>query len=90
MNEKWTWLPDFASDMGIWEDDLVGIAPDADHAFVAYENMVSVLDNIYELPEMAGASSLVVWGLGAVVLWINATSRSEQQNWIMRSTWIDQ
>ena len=56
MNEKWTWLPDFASDMGIWEDDLVGIAPDAEHVFVAYEKMVSVLDDIYGLPDLAKAS----------------------------------
>ena len=62
MNEKWTWLPDFASDMGIWEDDLVGIAPDAEHVFVAYENMVSVLDDIY-VNELTNQKRNAYWGL---------------------------
>ena len=79
MNEKWTWLPDFASNMGIWEDDLIGIAPDADHVFVTYENMVSVLDNIYELPEIAEASTVVGWGFGAFVLLKNAKNRPKNQ-----------
>ena len=51
MNEKWIWLPDFASDMGIWEDDLMGVAPDADHQFVTYEKMVETgLVKHFKLP----------------------------------------
>ena len=47
MNEKWLWLPDFASDLGLWEDDLVGVAPAADHVFVPYETMANSLDDLY-------------------------------------------
>ena len=31
MNEKWIWLPDWASNLGIWEDDLMDVAPSANH-----------------------------------------------------------
>ena len=89
MNEKWTWLPDFASDMGIWEDDLIGIAPDAEHVFVTYENMVSVLDNIYDLPGIAEASTVVGWGFGAFVLLRNAHNRPKNQKWILLSPYAD-
>ena len=89
MNEKWIWLPDFASDMGIWEDDLMGVAPDADHQFVTYEKMVSVLDNLYELDGLAEASTVVGWGFGAFVLLKNAKNRPKNQKWILLAPYAD-
>lgn len=89
MNEKWTWLPDFASDMGLWEDDLVGISPDADHLFVSYETMVSFLENLYDMPGLAEASTVVGWGLGAFVLLKNAGLRPKNQKWILLAPYAD-
>ncbi len=89
MNEKWTWLPDFASDMGIWEDDLIGIAPDAEHLFVSYETMVSFLDNLYDMPGLAEASTVVGWGFGAFVLLKNADKRPKNQKWILLAPYAD-
>ena len=89
MNEKWTWLPDFVSDMGIWEDDLIGIAPDAEHLFVSYETMVSFLDNLYDMPGLAEASTVVGWGFGAFVLLKNADKRPKNQKWILLAPYAD-
>lgn len=89
MKEKWIWLPDFASDMGLWEDDLVGISPDADHLFVSYEKMVSFLENFYDMPGLAEASTVVGWGLGAFVLLKNADKRPKNQKWILLAPYAD-
>ena len=89
MKEKWIWLPDFASDMGLWEDDLVGISPDADHLFVSYEKMVSFLENFYDMPGLAEASTVVGWGFGAFVLLKNADKRPNNQKWILLAPYAD-
>ncbi|WP_405339809.1 alpha/beta fold hydrolase [Fibrobacter sp.] len=89
MKEKWIWLPDFASDMGLWEDDLVGISPDADHLFVSYEKMVSFLENFYDMPGLAEASTVVGWGFGAFVLLKNADKRPKNQKWILLAPYAD-
>ena len=89
MKEKWIWLPDFASDMALWEDDLVGISPDADHLFVSYEKMVSFLENFYDMPGLAEASTVVAWGFGAFVLLKNADKRPKNQKWILLSPYAD-
>ena len=89
MKEKWIWLPDFASDMALWEDDLVGISPDADHLFVSYEKMVSFLENFYDMPGLAEASTVVGWGFGAFVLLKNADKRPKNQKWILLAPYAD-
>ena len=45
MTENWIWLPDFASDLSMWEDDLVGVSPAADHSFVQYTEMAEHLES---------------------------------------------
>lgn len=89
MKEKWIWLPDFASDMGLWEDDLAVISPDADHLFVSYEKMVSCLDNLYKNSDIASATTVVGWGLGAFALLKNAPNRTAGQHWILLSPFAD-
>ena len=89
MNEKWLWLPDFASDLGLWEDDLVGVAPAADHVFVPYEKLAVSLDNLYELEGMSNASTVVGWGLGAFSMLLNAKRRPKDQQWILLSPFAD-
>ena len=89
MDEKWVWLPDFASDMGLWEDDLVSISPAADHVFVPYEKMAVCLENLYGMTELASASTVVAWGLGAFALLKNAGQRPEGQKWILLSPFAD-
>jgi pimeloyl-ACP methyl ester carboxylesterase len=89
MKEKWIWLPDFASDMGLWEDELATVSPEADHLFVPYEKMVSCLDHLYGEPDLASASTVVGWGLGAFALLKNAASRPKGQRWILLSPFAD-
>ena len=89
MKEKWIWLPDFASDMGLWEDELAMVSPEADHLFVPYEKMVSYLDHLYGEPDLASASTVVGWGLGAFALLKNAASRPKGQRWILLSPFAD-
>ena len=79
MDDKWMWLPDFASDMGLWEDDLVSVSPAADHVFVPYEKMAACLENLYDLADLSSASTVVGWGLGAFALLKNANRRPEGQ-----------
>ncbi len=89
MVEKWFWLPDFASDMGIWEDDLVGIAPDADHSFVSYESMVPYMDHLFDMPGIADASVVVGWGLGSFLMLKNVKNRPKGQDWKLLSPYAD-
>ena len=89
MKEKWIWLPDFASDMGLWEDDLVGISPAADHIFFPYEKMASCLDNLYAEQDLISATTVVGWGLGAFALLKNASNRPKGQQWILLSPFAD-
>ena len=89
MDEKWIWLPDFASDLGLWEDDLVSVSPAADHIFVPYEKMANNLQNLYGLQELAEATNVVGWGLGAFALLMNASSRPKGQQWILLSPFAD-
>lgn len=89
MNEKWLWLPDFASDLGLWEDDLVGVAPAADHVFVPYEKMANSLDDLYGLEDMPSASTVAAWGLGAFALLKNAAHRPKRQQWVLLSPFAD-
>ena len=89
MVEKWFWLPDFASDMAIWEDDLEGIAPDADHSFISYEGMVPYMDHLFDMPGIADASVVVGWGLGAFLMLKNAEKRPKGQEWKLLSPYAD-
>lgn len=89
MDEKWYWLPDWASDMALWEDDLINACPEADHTFVPYEKMTSYLDKIFDLPGLAEASTIVGWGMGAFVLLNNADKRPKGQKWILLSPFAD-
>jgi pimeloyl-ACP methyl ester carboxylesterase len=89
MNENWLWLPDFASDLGLWEDDLVGVAPAADHVFVPYEKLAVSLDKLYNLEGMSDASTVVGWGLGAFTMLMNAKDRPKGQKWILLAPFAD-
>lgn len=89
MQENWFWLPDWASDLSLWEDDLVAACPEADHTFVPFEKMVAHLDNIYAYPQIAKASTVVGWGMGAFVLLNNAANRPQGQKWLLLSPFAD-
>lgn len=89
MDEKWCWLPDWASDLSLWEDDLIEINPDVEHVFVPYEKMVSHLNNLYELDEIRSASHVIGWGMGAFSLLKNAQNRPKSQDWTLLSPFVD-
>lgn len=89
MSEKWYWLPDWAADLSLWEDDLMTVESSADHTFVPYEEMAARLDNIYDLPGLSQASTIVGWGLGALVLMKNVEKRPKDQKWILLSPFSD-
>ncbi|MCF0214892.1 MAG: alpha/beta hydrolase [Fibrobacteraceae bacterium] len=86
MNEKWTWLPDFGSDLSLWEDDLVNISPSADHSFVSFESLALGLEDPYgKIKGLANATHVVGWGLGAFLLLLNIDKRPKGQKWILLS-----
>jgi len=89
MTEKWIWLPDFASDLSLWEDDLVGIAPAGDHTFVSYPDMCQHLGDLYGIKDLAKASHVVGWGMGAFALLQSASRRPKGQKWILLSPFAD-
>ncbi|MCQ2103165.1 MAG: alpha/beta hydrolase [Fibrobacter sp.] len=83
--EKWFWLPDWASDLSLWEDDLTNANPDAEHIFVSYDEMVKHLNCLYDLKGLAKASTVVAWGLGALALMKASADKPEGQKWILLS-----
>lgn len=89
MMDKWFWLPDWASDLSLWEDELTSACPDVDHVFVPYNDMVSYLSHIYDMPGLSKASVVVAWGLGALTLLKNAEKKPKGQKWILLSAFAD-
>ena len=89
MSEKWIWLPDWASDLGLWEDDLTDVEPSADHVFVPYEKMDKSFDDLYKLPGLSAASTIVGWGMGGFLLLMNAAKRPKNQKWILLAPYAD-
>lgn len=85
MYEKWIWLPDWASDLSLWEDDLMEVSSGAEHTFVGYEDMIAHLSNLYELDGMKDATHVVGWGFGAMALLKNSEKRPKDQNWLLLS-----
>lgn len=89
MEEVWFWLPDWASDMSLWEDDLLNVAPSADHTFISFEKLSVALDDIYQIPGLSKATTVVGWGLGALAMLRSAASRVDGQKWILLSPYAD-
>ena len=89
MNEKWIWLPDWASNLGVWEDDLVDVAPTASHVYVPYGQMADFLEHPMDLPDFKKASTVVAWGLGALSLMCSAAGPQKGQKWILLSPYAD-
>ena len=89
MNEKWIWLPDWASNLGVWEDDLVDVAPTASHVYVPYGQMADFLEHPMGLPDFKKASTVVAWGLGALSLMCSAAGPQKGQKWILLSPYAD-
>lgn len=89
MKEVWFWLPDWAVDMAIWEDDLMNVAPQADHTFVPYESMVSALDDVCRIPGIEKATTVVGWGLGALALMKSPGFSGKTCDWILLSPFAD-
>jgi len=89
MSEKWIWLPDWASDLSLWEDDLTDADASAKHTFVPYEKMAAHLDDVYGVDGLSKADTVVGWGLGAFLLLLGASKRPEGQKWILLSPFVD-
>ena len=89
MSKKWIWLPDWASDLSLWEDDLTDADASADHVFVPYETMAANLGDVYAIDGMSKAETVVGWGLGAFLLMISAAKRPKAQKWILLSPFAD-
>ena len=88
-NEKWLWLPDWASDLSLWQDDLTEVESSADHTFVSYEDMVDNLDDLYKIPGLSKADVVVGWGMGAFLLLMNRKKKPAEQRWILLSPYAD-
>ena len=89
MSEKWIWLPDWASDLSLWEDDLTDADASAKHTFVPYEAMAAHLDDVYAVDGLSKANTVVGWGLGAFLLMLGAAKRPKGQKWILLSPFAD-
>ena len=89
MNEKWIWLPDWASNLGVWEDDLADVASAASHDYVPYGQMADFLEHPMDLPDFKKASTVVAWGLGALSLMCSAAGPQKGQKWILLSPYAD-
>jgi len=89
MAEKWIWFPDFASDLSLWEDDLVSVSSAANHSFVPYMEMCKHLDNLYGITELSKATHVVGWGLGALALLNSAEQCPKGQKWILLAPFAD-
>ena len=89
MSEKWIWLPDWASDLSLWEDDLTDADASAKHSFVPYEAMAAHLDDVYGVDGLSKANTVVGWGLGAFLLLLGASKRPKGQKWILLSPFVD-
>lgn len=89
MNEKWIWLPDWASNLGVWEDDLADVASAASHDYVPYGQMADFLEHPMDLPDFKKASTVVAWGLGALSLMCSAVGPQKGQKWILLSPYAD-
>lgn len=89
MAEKWIWFPDFASDLSLWEDDLVSVSTAANHTFVPYAEMCGHLENLYEIPELSKATHVVGWGLGALAMLHSTSLRPKGQKWLLLSPFAD-
>lgn len=89
MSEKWIWLPDWASDLTLWEDDLTDVDSSAHHVFIPYEKMVKNLDSLYKMAGLSVASTVVGWGMGAFVMLMNASNKPADQKWILLAPFAD-
>ena len=89
MSEKWLWLPDWASDLALWEDDLTEVDASATHEFVPYEAMTDSLDDVFKIPGLSRASTVVGWGMGAFVLLMNCKKKPAKQKWILLAPYAD-
>ena len=85
MSEKWIWLPDWASNLGIWEDDLMDVAPSANHIYVQYSQLAEFLEHPMDIPELKKSSTVVAWGLGALSLLCSGAGPQKGQKWILLS-----
>ena len=88
-NEKWIWLPDWASDLSLWQDDLTEVESSADHTFVPYETMVDNLGDLYRVSGLSKADVVVGWGMGAFLLLKNHAKKPAAQRWILLSPYAD-
>lgn len=90
MSEKWFWLSDWAANMQIWEDDLVEVCPEADHTFIAFEQMMKQPKNLYtSIAGLKNADCIVAWGLGSLCLMLSAEDRPKGQKWILLAPVVD-
>ena len=89
MSEKWIWLPEWASNLGIWEDDLMDVAPSANHNYVQYSQLAEFLEKPEDIPEFKKASTVVAWGLGALSLMCSTAGPQKGQKWILLSPYAD-
>lgn|SRR5574344_2005590 len=84
MATKWTWLSGFASDLSVWEDDFASAAPDAEHTFISYADVVKHFkDPFAAFPGLAAADVVVGWDIGALSLLRSQAARPAGQKWIL-------
>ena len=88
-SEKWIWLPDWASDLSLWQDDLTEVESSADHTFVPYETMADNLEAPYKIPGLSKADVVVGSGMGAFILLMNHKKKPSAQRWILLSPYAD-
>ena len=88
-SETWVWLPDWASDLSLWQDDLTEVEPSASHTFVPYETMADNLEDPFKISGLAKADVVVGWSMGAFLLLMNHKNKPTAQRWILLSPYAD-
>ena len=89
MGKKWIWLPDWAFDLSLWEDDLEMVDDEASHVFVPYEMLAEKLGNPYGIAGLKNADVVVGSGLGAFSLLLSHRLKPMNQKWILLSPFAD-
>lgn len=90
MSQNWTWLSGFASDLGVWEDELSAAVPEAAHTFIPYSKVIGSPDDLYtHIPELQSADVLLGMDLGALSMLRSVKSRPANQRWILLAPILD-
>jgi hypothetical protein len=84
MAAQWIWLSGFATNLGVWEDDLIEIESDADHTFISYTQVIENPNDLYtSIAGLLKADVVVASDVAALALIQSLEKRPQGQKWIL-------